>query len=106
MENANLQYTWKTEGSLPDVKQGKKVVLEMMEGLQRNTVTFDNFFTSYALAEELLRWKVALVGTIQRNKPAAVMVESAPILPVHAHQDALSGVIHTQMGQERAAPQH
>ncbi|XP_042611078.1 piggyBac transposable element-derived protein 1-like [Cyprinus carpio] len=34
-----------------------------------NTVTCDNFFTSYGLAEELLKRKMALVGTIRRNKP-------------------------------------
>ena len=41
----------------------------MTEGLQVNTVTCDIFFTSYAPAEELLRRKVALGGTVRKNKP-------------------------------------
>ncbi|XP_071396353.1 piggyBac transposable element-derived protein 4-like [Centroberyx affinis] len=61
-------YTGKPAGS-PEVNQGQRVVLEMTEGLQGNTVTCDNFFTSYALAEELLRRKLALVGTIRKNGP-------------------------------------
>lgn len=46
-----------------------RVALELTEGLQGNVVTCDNFFTSFALAEELLRRKLALVGTIRKNKP-------------------------------------
>lgn len=46
-----------------------RVVLELTEGLQGNVITCDNFFTSFALAEELLRRKLALVGTIRKNKP-------------------------------------
>uniref|UniRef100_UPI003AAEECD7 piggyBac transposable element-derived protein 4-like n=1 Tax=Centroberyx gerrardi TaxID=166262 RepID=UPI003AAEECD7 len=61
-------YTGKSDGS-PEVNQGKRIVLDLTEGLQGNTVTCDNFFTSYALAEELLRRKVALVGTIRKNRP-------------------------------------
>uniref|UniRef100_A0A8C1PJ70 PiggyBac transposable element-derived protein domain-containing protein n=1 Tax=Cyprinus carpio TaxID=7962 RepID=A0A8C1PJ70_CYPCA len=62
-------YTGKSPGSPAEVNQGKRVILEMTEGLQGNTVTCDNFFTSYRLAEELLKRKMALVGTIRRNKP-------------------------------------
>lgn len=62
-------YTGKSPGSPAEVNQGKRVILEMTEGLQGNTVTCDNFFTSYGLAEELLKRKMALVGTIRRNKP-------------------------------------
>lgn len=40
----------------------------MSEGLQGNIVT-DIFYTPYALAEELLIRKLALVGTIRKNKP-------------------------------------
>lgn len=68
-------YTGKPAGAAAEVNQGKRVVLEMTEGLQGNTVTCDNFFTSYSLAEELLKRKVALVGTIRKNKP-----ELPPIL--------------------------
>ncbi|XP_044045463.1 piggyBac transposable element-derived protein 4-like [Siniperca chuatsi] len=66
----NMQiYTGKSEGSAPEVNQGKRVVLDMTDGLQGHTVTCDNFFTSYALAEELLKRKMAMVGTIRKNKP-------------------------------------
>ncbi|KAJ8393029.1 hypothetical protein AAFF_G00069330 [Aldrovandia affinis] len=64
-------YTGKQEGARLEVNQGRRVVLELTEELQGygHTVTCDHFFTSYALAEELLRRKMALVGTIRRNKP-------------------------------------
>ncbi|KAE8278148.1 hypothetical protein D5F01_LYC23788 [Larimichthys crocea] len=62
-------YTGKETGRPAETNQGMRVVLEMTEGLQGNTVTCDNFFTSFGLSEELLRRKLALVGTIRRNKP-------------------------------------
>ncbi|XP_005947474.1 piggyBac transposable element-derived protein 4 [Haplochromis burtoni] len=68
-------YAWKMEiytgksGSSREVNQGMRVVLQLTEGLKGHTVTCDNFFTSFSLAEELLRRKVALVGTIRGNKP-------------------------------------
>ncbi len=40
-----------------------------MEVLQGNTVTCEKNFTSYALAEELLKRKTALVCTNRMNKP-------------------------------------
>eukprot|EP00064_Thunnus_orientalis_P011091 superscaffoldBa00001567_g11121 len=61
-------YTGKSDGGAPEVDQGKRVVLEMTEGLKGSTVTCDNFFTSYALAEELLKRKIALVGTVRKTK--------------------------------------
>ncbi len=68
-------YAWRCDiylgktGDTAEVGQGKRVVMEMTEGLQGVTVTCDNFFTSYSLAQELLRKKIALVGTIRKNKP-------------------------------------
>nr|XP_020473182.1 LOW QUALITY PROTEIN: piggyBac transposable element-derived protein 4-like [Monopterus albus] len=73
--DAKTSYTWKLQvftgktASTPEINQGKQVVLELTEGLQGHTVTCDNFFTSFGLAEELLKKKLSLVGTIQRNKP-------------------------------------
>lgn len=61
-------YTGKQQGA-PEKNQGQRVVLEMTEGLKGVTVTCDNFFSSSALGEELLRRKIAMVGTIGRNKP-------------------------------------
>uniref|UniRef100_UPI003AB0FFAC piggyBac transposable element-derived protein 4-like n=1 Tax=Centroberyx gerrardi TaxID=166262 RepID=UPI003AB0FFAC len=73
--DVNTSYAWKMQiytgkaADSPEVNQGKRVVLDMTEGLRGNTVTCDNFFTSYALAEELLRRKMAVVGTIRKTKP-------------------------------------
>ncbi|XP_035521007.1 uncharacterized protein LOC118330532 isoform X2 [Morone saxatilis] len=62
--------TEKTAGSPREVNQGMRVVLDMTEGLQGvNTVTCDRSFTSYALAEQLLKRKMTLVGTMWRGKP-------------------------------------
>lgn len=45
-------YTGKSRDAA-EVGQGKRVVLEMTEGLQgQSTVTCDNFFTSVPLAEK------------------------------------------------------
>ncbi|XP_049913866.1 piggyBac transposable element-derived protein 4-like [Epinephelus moara] len=62
-------YTGKAAGTPGEVNQGMRVVLDMTEGLKGHTVTCDNFFTSCALADELLKRKLALVGTIRHNKP-------------------------------------
>lgn len=67
-------YAWKcqiyTEKAAGNAVEGKCVVLDMTEDLQGVTVTCDNFFfTSYSLVQELLKRKVALVGTIRINKP-------------------------------------
>lgn len=64
-----LIYGGKSAGCAPEVNQGQRVVRDMTDGLEGHTVTTDNLFTSYALAEELLKRKTALVGTIRRNKP-------------------------------------
>ncbi|XP_044038592.1 uncharacterized protein LOC122869536 [Siniperca chuatsi] len=62
-------YTGKPSGAAVVVNHSKRVVLDMKEGLQGNTVTCDNFFTTYSLAEELLKRKMALVRTIRKTKP-------------------------------------
>lgn len=69
--NRRFSYTWrcqvytrKATGATPEKGQGKQTILDMTEGLSNDTVTCDNFFTSYGLAQQLLRKKVALVGTI------------------------------------------
>ncbi|XP_039471868.1 piggyBac transposable element-derived protein 4-like [Oreochromis aureus] len=62
-------YTGKPAPDRVEVNQGMRVVLDMTEGLQGHVVTCDNFFTSCALADELLKRKMALVGTIRQNKP-------------------------------------
>lgn len=62
-------YTGIAAGGRPEVNQGMRVVLQMTEGLQGHVITCDNYFPSYALADELLKRKLALVGTICQNKP-------------------------------------
>lgn len=66
----NMQvYTGKPRGGQPERNQGMRVVLDLTTGLQGHTVTCDNFFTSYALGQELLKRKMTMVGTVRRNKP-------------------------------------
>ncbi|XP_042609958.1 piggyBac transposable element-derived protein 4-like, partial [Cyprinus carpio] len=66
----NMQvYTGKPRGGQPERNQGMRVVLDLTTGLQGHTVTCDNFFTSYALGQELLRRKLTMVGTVRKNKP-------------------------------------
>lgn len=61
-------YTGKEAGAPAERRQGKKVVLQMTEGLTDVTVTCDNFFSLYSLAEVLFQSKMAMVVTIKRNK--------------------------------------
>ncbi len=68
-------YTGKEQNTAPETSQGKRVVLDLTEGLQGRTMVCDNFFTSLSLAEELRQRKMTLVGTIRKNKP-----ELPPIL--------------------------
>lgn len=66
----NMQvYTGKPADGVPEKNQGKRVVLEMTAGLQGHNITCDNFFTSYALGQELLQKKLTMIGTIRRSKP-------------------------------------
>ncbi|XP_038576656.1 piggyBac transposable element-derived protein 4-like [Micropterus salmoides] len=66
----NMQvYTGKPADGQPEKNQGKRVVLEMAEGLRGQTITCDNFFTSHALGQELLKRKLSMVGTVRKNKP-------------------------------------
>lgn len=62
-------YTGKSPGQAPEKNQGMRVVLDMAEGLNGHNITCDNFFTSYALGEELLKRKVTMLGTVRKNKP-------------------------------------
>lgn len=60
-------YTGKSPGEAPEKNQGMRVVLDMAEGLNGHNITCDNFFTSYALGEELLKRKVTMLGTVRKN---------------------------------------
>ncbi|KAL1266164.1 hypothetical protein QQF64_001839 [Cirrhinus molitorella] len=66
----NMQIcTGKAADGKSEKKQAMRVVLDMTDGLEGHTVTCDNFFTSYALGEELLRRKMSMIGTVRSNKP-------------------------------------
>ena len=61
-------YTGKSATIQREKNQGMRVVLELTNDLEGHTVTTDNFFTSFPLAEELHK-RMALVGTLRKNKP-------------------------------------
>ncbi|XP_058645114.1 piggyBac transposable element-derived protein 4-like isoform X1 [Onychostoma macrolepis] len=66
----NLQiYTGKAAHGKSEENQGMRVVLDMTDGLEGHTITCDNFFTSYALGQELLRRKMSMIGTVISNNP-------------------------------------
>ena len=47
-------YTGKSAVGVSERNQGKRVVLKMTAGLQGHNITCYNFFTSYAIGQELL----------------------------------------------------
>lgn len=65
----NMQvYTGKMN-NVPEKEQGKRVVLEMVDGLSSGYgITADNFFTSLAVAKELLKEQKTITGTIKLNR--------------------------------------
>ncbi|XP_060786554.1 piggyBac transposable element-derived protein 3-like [Neoarius graeffei] len=65
----NMQvYTGKPVGGAPEKNQGARVVPDMAQGLRGHNITCDNFFTSYALGQELLKRKITMVGTVRKNR--------------------------------------
>ncbi|XP_031583572.2 piggyBac transposable element-derived protein 4-like [Oreochromis aureus] len=80
-------YTGKSASAKREVSQGMQVVLDLTDGLKGHTVTMDNFFTSFPLAEELRKRKMALVGTLRINKP-----ELPPQLLNIQHREVMSSV--------------
>ncbi|GAV10041.1 hypothetical protein RvY_19539 [Ramazzottius varieornatus] len=69
----NIQlYTGKPVGGKPEKNQGKRVVLDLVDYLGDDSgrnVTTDNFFTSLALGEALLKKNISLIGTIRKSRP-------------------------------------
>nr|XP_061796549.1 piggyBac transposable element-derived protein 4-like [Nerophis lumbriciformis] len=61
-------YTGKPPGDTRTSNVGMGVVLRLCDSFEGHTVTTDNFFTSFPLAEELKKKKIALVGTLRKNK--------------------------------------
>ncbi|XP_070710531.1 piggyBac transposable element-derived protein 4-like [Pempheris klunzingeri] len=81
-------YTGKSDTTTRrEINQGMRVVLELTDELEGHTVTTDNFFTSFPLAEELQKRRMALLGTLRSNKP-----ELPPQLLNIKHREVLSSV--------------
>lgn len=82
LSDVNTKYTWNLQvyvgktGTAPERNQGKRVVLDLIDGLKSGRgITTDNFFTSYDLAQELLNKNFTLVGTLRK-----IRKEIPPIL--------------------------
>ncbi|XP_027020195.2 M-phase phosphoprotein 8 isoform X2 [Tachysurus fulvidraco] len=82
----NMQvYTGNPVDGQPEKNLGQYVILEVTKGLQEHIITCDHFFTSYVLGQELLKRKLAMVGTIRKNRP-----ELPPALLATRDRDRLS----------------
>ena len=64
-------YTRKNPAVGREVNQGARVVKNLVKEIEHSgrIITCDNFFTSIPLARDLLKKKLTLIGTIQKNKP-------------------------------------
>ncbi|XP_026150656.1 M-phase phosphoprotein 8 isoform X3 [Mastacembelus armatus] len=62
-------YTGPSAGSPAEQNERQRVVLDMVEGLTGVNVTCDHFFSSFGLAEELLRREITMVGTMRKKRP-------------------------------------
>ena len=51
-----------------------KELLSVVDNPSRHTITFDNFFTSYELLEDLRNESMAATGTVRENR-----LRSAPL---------------------------
>ncbi|XP_077385348.1 uncharacterized protein LOC144023587 [Festucalex cinctus] len=61
-------YTGKPTGGQREKKQAMRVVLDLCSELEGHSLTVDNFFTSFPLAAALKKKKMALTGTVRKNK--------------------------------------
>ena len=68
-------YTGKDAGSSRKTNQGTRVVLGLVEDIEKSdqNITCDYFFTNLSLALKLLQKKLTLVRTIRKNKPELSM---------------------------------
>ncbi|XP_011484738.2 piggyBac transposable element-derived protein 4 [Oryzias latipes] len=90
--DARTSYAWRVQPYMGKLASGaretnlaSRVVSDLTRGLEHRNVTCDNFFTSYALATELLKRNITLLGTIKSNKP-----ELPPELASARGREALS----------------
>lgn len=61
-------YTGKAPNTKPEVNQGKRVVLDLVQNLRGRCVTADNFFSSHDLVRELAKKQLTFTGTVRKNK--------------------------------------
>lgn len=61
-------YVGRNRNATPERNLGRRVVLDLVEGLSDRNVTCDNFFTSYELAEDLHNNRMTILGTIRKNR--------------------------------------
>ena len=68
-------YTGKDAESFRETNQGIRVVLDLVEDIEKSgrNITCDNFFTNLTLARKLLQTKLTLIGTMRKNKPELPM---------------------------------
>ncbi|CAD7081494.1 unnamed protein product [Hermetia illucens] len=82
--DSGTSYVWNIQpytgriNNTPERNQGMRVVQDLTAGLKGYNITVDNFFTSYELAQKLLKRGITSVGTIRKNKPSIprVLLES------------------------------
>lgn len=76
-------YTGRARNARREENQGTRAILDLTEGLQGRNITCDNFFTSHALATELKKRNLTLVGTIRKNRkelpPQLVNMKKKPV---------------------------
>ena len=68
-------YTGKDAGSSLETNQDTRVVLDLVEDIEKSgrNITCDNFFTNLTFARKLLQKKLTLVGAMRKNKPELPM---------------------------------
>jgi hypothetical protein len=66
----NAQIYVEKEGGRTETGQGSRVVKDLVTPYYNSgrSVTTDNFFTSYSLAQDLIKKKLSIVGTISKAK--------------------------------------
>lgn len=79
-------YVGRDRNCQAETNQGKRVVLQLVDGLESRNVTCDNFFTSFSLAKELKQQKITLVGTIRKNRKEIppVLLDMKKKAPLHS----------------------
>ncbi|XP_070687599.1 piggyBac transposable element-derived protein 4 isoform X1 [Pempheris klunzingeri] len=92
--DVQTSYVWRASvdtgqeaGAPAEQNQGRRVVLDMTEGLGGVTVTCGSFFSSFGLAEELLRRKITIVGAMHKKRP-----ELPPRLQVAQGREVFSSI--------------